>query len=668
MNYIPKRALLALCLLTIIAFSSKLTAQTADLEVIDSLMNELPTTPYNILDIKDSTDYSKAKILEMITKVSEQHKDLMFVKKDEIIKISSIQKKIDNQIAYKNSTLRKQLDTYKTLDLILKKYEDGQKYKKELIENNNLIEKAKKDLYTSINNEIKFENIYYIKLPITDGSKTAISYVKTIDKAIESDAISNALGTSITSITRINNSSIESDSIEACIVGKISGQILKTKQNYEKYYFEYIYKVTISPNMSETKDSGEQIVDTSINLDFYSLLLPDSSIRTKETLDLFDEKDEITQTMINIENGNIQSDEAFKNKIENHKNTIEKLNNERTKIILKQIERNDTLKFVLKSLSIPHNPNVDIADHEISSSKIIAGRRLDSLQNLFDKYQESKIIVKNSGNETIIDNDAKEQIAQKVFDQITKLKTNNNVETYKERTIVVNKRVESATALRTNETIKDFDFISIYLVPGENSNIFVYPLVKYKLKKMKSTSLNPIVRKAKGQNVNDVFKKLITEEYNNIIKMSNKEDYASLKLQNDMSIDSTAASLATYFYEEDSTIVPNQLYESKIIFSNNNFLIFSTANIRPYDIQYKVFDLSKIVNLENCKKMVFKDFPIYLSNAKYLYHKINGYNGGILDVITIYATEDDPTCCPSVKKVQRYRLDINTGVATYIVE
>lgn len=659
---------LLLSLILIALCNLKLVAQTNNEEIIDSLMNELPSTPYTIFDIKDSTDYSKAKILEMIIKVSEQHKDLMFVKKEEIKKITDIQKKIDNQIAYKNSTIRKQLDTYTTLDLILKKYEDGEKYKKELIENNNLLEKAKKDLNTSIDNVIKFENIYYIKLPISDASKPASSYVKNIDKKIEADAISNALGVNITSITKINNYNVDSDSIEANIVGKISGNILKSKINFTDHFIEFIYKVSISPNMSDSKESSEQIIDSDFNMEFYSLLLPDSSIRTKEALDLFDEKDEISQTIINIENLNLQSEEAFKSKIDEHKNTIEKLTNDKTKIILKQIERNDTLRFVLKSLSIPHNYNVNIADHEIISSKVIAERRLDSLQNLFYKYQESKIILKNSGNETFIDNDAKEQIAQKVFDQITKLKTNNNVESYNERTIVVNKRVESATVSRKNETVKDFDFISIYLAPGENSNIFVYPLVKYKLKKMKSTSLKPLVRKPKGQNLNEVFKKLITEEFNNIIQENSKEDYGTLKLKNEIDFDSTNATLATYFFDEDSTLVPNQLYESNVAVINNNFLIYSTALIKPFILKYSIFELSKEVKVMNCKEITFTAFPETVSNASYFYHVIKGYVGGILDVITVYAAESDPACCPSVEKAQKYSLDINTGIATYIPE
>lgn len=669
MNSILKKALLALCLIKIIiAFSSKLSAQTADLEVIDSLMNELPTTPYTIFNIMDSTDYSKAKILGMINKVSEERKTLIYMEKEGKTKIIDIQKKIDSQISLKNSTIRKQLDSYKTIDLILKKYEDGEKYKKELIENNNLFEKAKKDLNISINNEIKFENIYYIKLPVSDASRPPSSYVKTIDNIIESDAISSALGTNIKSITRINNSTIEYDSIEANIAGKISGNILKNKINFTNHYIEYIYKVMVSPNMSDVKESGEQLFDSDHNIEFYSLLLPDSNTRNKEALDAFDEKDEIIQNISNMETVNAQSDIAFRSKIENHKNTVEKLNNERTKIILKQIERNDTLKFVLKSLSIPHNPNVDIADHEIISSKVLAGRRLDSLQNLFDRYQESKIVLKTSGNEIIIENDQKEQIAQKVFDQITKLKSNNNVETYKERIVVVNKRVESATALRTNETIKDFDFISIYLVPGENSNIFVYPLVKYKLKKMKSTSLKPLVRKPKGQNLNEIFKKLITEEFNNIIQENSKEDYGTLKLKNEIDFDSTNATLATYFFDEDSTLVPNQLYESNVAVINNNFLIYSTALIKPFILKYSLFELSKEVKVMNCKEITFTAFPETVSNASYFYHVIKGYVGGILDVITVYAAESDPACCPSVEKAQKYSLDINTGIATYIPE
>jgi hypothetical protein len=660
--------IILLSLILIAICNLKSVAQTTNEEIIDSLMNVLPTTPYTILNIKDSTDYSKAKILEMITKVSEQHKKLMFIEKEEIKKISDIQKKIDNQIAYKNSTIRKQLDTYKTIDLLLKKYEDGEKYKKELIENNNLFEKAKKDLNTSINNEIRYENIYYIKLPVTNTSLPPSSYVKTIDNIIESDAISSALGTKITSITKINNSNIEYDSIEANIVGKISGNILKNKINFTNHYIEYIYKVNISPNMSDTKEIGEQIIESDNSIEFYSLLLPDSNTRNKEALDAFDEKDEIIQNISNMEAVNAQAEVAFRSKIENHKNTVEKLNNDRTKIILKQIERNDTLKFVLKSLSIPHNPNVDIADHEVLSSKIIAGKRLDSLQNLFDRYQESKIVLKTSGNEIIIENDQKEQIAQKVFDQITKLKSNNNVETYSEKIIVANKRVESATVLRKNEIIKDFDFISIYLSSGENSNIFVYPLIKYKLKKMKSTSFKPLVRKEKEQNLNDVFKKLITEEYNNIIHESSKEDYGTLKLQHEIGFDSSSASLAMYSFNEDSTLVPFELHESYLAVTNNNILIicsiFNKHNIRTYSL----FQLEKEVKLNNLIYINFKDFPESIKGGNFFYHEVNGYNNGILKVTSHYTLPEDATCCPSLNIEHQFKLDLNTGIATFIVE
>jgi len=649
-------------------------AQRVNTELIDSLMGSLPETPYLIEGILDSTNYSKEKIEQLIEKISNSEKGFKFVSKEDIARIGAIKKQIDHCVDLNIGLIKSDLEHYLTLSNLLEQYKDGELLEKQLNNIDKTIDSTKNKFLQNMNSTIQFEDIYYIKFFNIDNSLPVSNYSHEFSKIIKEEAIDRNLGTSIESNTLVEDSKILYDSVEALLAGKISGSIFKNRTNYKENYVEVIYKVKVSPNyqnkyltISETDYS-----DKGIEPIYFSLLSNDSTFKRNQVLDSFIDSDDVISEINNCIGTNKESDTEVKKKITSFRNDIVNLQRERIRILVEQIKRNDTLRFILRNLRVPHNPNTEVKDFEYEKCVNIVHKRRDSLENLFNRFQENKFSIKTTGNETLIDQDGRKAVALKVHDYLLKMKAKNYQDIVSERTVLINKKVESFNQFHKSETVKDFDFISFYLVAGENSNVFVYPLVKYKLRTMKSTKVQFL-----NKNKMDLNTNLIPTQrgkQNLLIEILGKlRDELKISKQDSMVVDSLNLRIDLFSkYNRYGQLVSNFKFSIQInkLFEEQDLLLFNigltenkidTGLTDPY-----ILNLKQQINSENIIPISFAKTDSTYNSAKILKNIFESYESGIITFRSLFAKPIDEPCCPSFKVKRKFKLNINSGQAEFI--
>jgi len=667
MNFLNKNFLLFLFLMLLISFKNT-NAQSVNNEMVDSLLNSLPETPYLIEGINDSTDYSKEKIEALIDKVSDKVKNFKFSDKDEISRITVIQKQIDNHVNINIGRIKADLERYQNLSNLLQQFKDGKILAQELVNIEKTIDTTKDKFLHGMNSTVNFDDLYYIKINNIDLSKAASYFTNEFTSIIRADAIDRNLGTSIQSNTLLEDSKVLYDSVSSLLTGKISGSILKNRTNFKDNYLEVVFKTIINPNYNKNFESNIDIDFSNLTAQpvFFSLLSEDSTLKRNQVLDNFIDSDDIINEINNCNARNAESNNEVRKKFEAYRKEMRELQRAKTRIIVDQKKRNDTLHFILRNLRIPHNPNTEVKDYEIDMSIKLVTKRLDSLYSVYFSLQENKLFVKTSGNEIIIDQDARKAIALKIYDYLLKMKTKNSIDVYAEKTLVVNKRVESALYYQKSDFIKDFDFISFYLVPGENSNLFIYPIVKYKLRSMKSTkvnfigSLNYNVSNSKT-NAKGIFVKILSslcdEDNNNkddseftkdFFKLDAADDFGAIShFQIDKKTNDTSFMMGTEY--------------SNVYIDERICIFFSTIghNITSHTI----VPLNKVITPSNFIEITFSDDQLEVSGASLNGLYFESLSGGILTMTGKFFNRDAPSCCPTFEQQRTYSLDINTGFA-----
>lgn len=239
------------------------TTQAQSSSTIEDLIARLPSTPYIIENIKDSSDYSREATEKLIKEHYSISPKLITIKPEEIVRIKNITDSIGKEVTQMTRSINSELSIY---DNLIGKINSNEKVDPIISEIKNLLQLIETTRIQELNSikESYYQTFFcLVKAKNYSDSMPYPEYQAECYKAIDNDVVEKGIGVFVESKSKIENKELIYDSVKTVIKGTMNIQSSKRQIDQENQIFRVAFELKVK--ISDIVESGTNVSELELD-------------------------------------------------------------------------------------------------------------------------------------------------------------------------------------------------------------------------------------------------------------------------------------------------------------------------------------------------------------------------------------------------------------------